>query len=355
MALTTYLENLIAQGKAKYLTAVVGASGTADISVPDNHFIIITDFDYWYFVDEPPADNGKAAVGYLDLTSADPALVDNATIDLGGVLGTFPAVVDFADPIGTELQIQTGVDTLVTGWTVSVSQPVPGQLVIRFITSAPGDIYNGLVPGYTSTAIIPPVAVPIPYAGGTAAVPITPSDYLTRRTRQLTFRSQNASNHFIINEKIDVVFYAADTDDFYVNVNGFYHKDTYLMHKYNVRVNIHTVPPTKDWSTVYGALDSKSNEPNQPQGYGQLGGGLPVVQQVLFDAATEQYLPLRDQYSSQTLLEYTPEFDTKCVSGRELQDPTNDNGIRGARRTYPLVNIGFVLISGNYSQYFVNG
>lgn len=357
MALTTFLEQLIAQGKAKYQTAVIGASGTADISVPDNHFIIIVDFDYWYFVDEPEADPGRPAKGSLTATSADPTLVDNAIIDLGTGLGSFGAIIDFADPIGTQLQIQTGMDTVQTGWTVIVKAPAPGVLQILFTTSTPGDIYNGLSPSYTSSAIVPPVVVPVPYAGGLPAVPVTVDDYLKNRTHQLTFRSQNASNHFLINENIEVFWQHAEFSDpnFSVSVNGCYHKDTYLMHKYDVRVNIHRVPQSEEWSTVYGALDSKSNEPSQPQGYGQLGGGLPVVQQVLFDAVTEQYLPLRQKYSSQTPAEYTPYFDTQMKSGRELQNPTNVSGVPGVRRNFPLINLGYVLITGNYTQYFVNG
>lgn len=355
MALTTFLENLISQGKAKYETFVVGASGTANIPVPDNSFIIITDFDYWYFVDEPVPTPAQPAIAVMAIRNEDPAAPFNIQgLNISGIPLVSPDVAfDPADVVTSEANLQAWLDTFFLGFLCTV-QFAAGAWKVTF-ESTPGTTYNGqIVDGGVS--VPGPGITPGTFAGGADAAAVTVDDYLTRRTHQLTFRSQNASNHFQINEKIDVHFYAADTEDFYVNVNGFYHKDCYLMHKYDVRVNIHRVPQSEEWSTVYGALDSKSNEPNQPQGYGQLGGGLPVVQEVLFDAAVEQYLPLGQKYSTQTLQQYTPQFDTKCATGRELQDPTNVSGVRGVRRNFPLINIGYVLITGgNYTQYFVNG
>jgi len=52
--ITRGLEEIIQQGKGAYRTFSFGGSGVATIPVPVNGFIIITDFDYWHFVDPNP-------------------------------------------------------------------------------------------------------------------------------------------------------------------------------------------------------------------------------------------------------------------------------------------------------------
>lgn len=49
--LTTGLESWIQKGKAEFKTFCFGGSGVGTIPIPKNKFIIITDFDYFYFSD----------------------------------------------------------------------------------------------------------------------------------------------------------------------------------------------------------------------------------------------------------------------------------------------------------------
>lgn len=355
--ITPKIEEMITAGQAEYRTYVVGASGTGNIPVPDNSFIIITDFDYWYFVDEPEPTPGEEAVAFLTITAdVDPSAPFTLNYNINGI-PLAGADVDF-NPFSvgeTQLNFQASLDLYFAGFTCTVEYNDNGLWIVT-VLSTPGTTYNGQIidgtiggGGHT--------VIPDAFEGGTAAIPVTIADYLTRRSHQLQFKSQNASNHFIINEKIEV-FDATVLGGagFFVNVNGYYHKDTFLMHKTDVRINIIRVPQPEEWTTVYGALDNKSNEPPLPAGYGQAGiPNLDVVQQVLLNAVDEQYLPLGQKYSPQTLQEYTPEFKVAAVAGRELEDPTNVSEVKGVRRNYPLINIGYVVTNKNYSKHFTNG
>ncbi len=49
--LTTELEKLILKGKAVWKTTTVGASGMLNMSIPQDRYIVITDFKYFHFID----------------------------------------------------------------------------------------------------------------------------------------------------------------------------------------------------------------------------------------------------------------------------------------------------------------
>jgi len=67
--LTTGLERAIQKGMAFYKTFALGGSGVGTIPVSKNKFIVIIDFTYFPFVDQPPSESPEDFVIFLQKRS----------------------------------------------------------------------------------------------------------------------------------------------------------------------------------------------------------------------------------------------------------------------------------------------
>jgi len=202
-----------------------------------------------------------------------------------------------------------------------------------------------------------------PFTGGLDDVnpeegdPMT--EYLEKTVHQLVFRSEKSVNNFLIRETLGLLIFPNDTMPFKVSPNGVYQKQTYLVHTSNVEINILTVPPVERWAVDYSQLPNKSNEDNQPAGYGMEAAGLQAVREIIFDAAgnTQQYLPLTEKRDNLPLLpgQYREQFKVDANADNKLNKPIGQTGDTFiVRKNYPLVNVGYVEIFMNYNKFVQN-
>jgi hypothetical protein len=136
------------------------------------------------------------------------------------------------------------------------------------------------------------------------------------------------------------------------NVTGKYQRNTYLVHTESVAINIIKVPQPSAWtSATYSALSTKSQEDRQPVGYGQVAGGLNTVRIAEFSAG-ERYFPLTSLFEDFGT-SAQQQFKVNAMLGRELADPTAivfpDDQQNG--RTFPVLNIEYVLVNKDYTDY----
>lgn len=347
--LTNGLEKAIQSGLAQYKTFQLGASGVGRIPCPKNQFLIIIDFDYWHFIDPPePAVIGNPAVSSSTLDGG----VAIFQADIQAIPGGPSSGAITFDPTNAATQAQTYTDiqnylnVAWPGFTVTGGFAL-GIWTVNITTTAPGAIYNGLTPGYFT-------AVPVlagPYAGGTPNV-TSLENLLANATHQLEFRSTKSRNHFIIRENVQVFPATMAGGIGFWNVNGFYHRDVYLVHTESVQMNISRVPSPDNWTTNYSALPEKSQEFSLPVGYGQ--GILSAVRRVDFGGAgADGYEPLTSEFEDLPGTAPQEQFKVNIQAGRELSDPTvilNPEANNGDRN-YPLVNVGYVLINKKYSDF----
>jgi hypothetical protein len=360
------LERLIQKGKAQAHTWVHGIGGVGRIPIGENQFIVIYHFDYFGFVDLPTQTNfGTAASATFTITSTLPFTVHGINIDIENVGVTADFTIDTTDPVGSLAAAQTYVSLIAPGYVVSVSV-IPGGLSFTVQTTTPGNTFNGddlkvaLAPPFSA---VPPVLVDGVFAGGTAAVIATLDEILKRSVHQVIFRSKKSNNHFIIRDDVqifDAEVFTGDPTSFFLSVLGSYKKDCYLVHEDHVQLNIMTVPDPEDWNLVdYSALAQKSQEANVPQGYGQIGGGgLDTVRQVRLDAVgnDQQYFPLTQVFEEAPNVPLTSIYrDQFRVDGNvlnNLKNPqTNIGNIRWNRRSYPIINIDYVLVNMNLNEF----
>lgn len=355
--LTPTLERAIVNGDAEYRTFVFGGSGVSTIPVPKNSFIIITDFDYFYFVDAPEGQGENPAISKNTLFSVDPTLVFTLQINIAPFGTTALITFDPADVPTTNLNLNFQLQTTFgAGWSgLAVYAGTFWQLTLT--SSSPGSPYNTILPLLITVPLM--ATSTTPFMGGTDKSPVPIEELLKYKTHQLVFRSENAQNNFVIHEKLFIFDSALfGGQGYFINVDGYYHKDTFLMHKFPVRINIARVPDPSEWTVNYGILPAQSQEKDVPAGYGQAASviSMPAVKNINFGFGAENYIPNTADFSpAPPAGSYRPQFNPDIRPGRELNDPTLFTRQLGSVRTYPLVNVGYVLFNKNYTEYFTNG
>jgi len=359
------LLELIQKGKAQAHTLVYGGGAVGRLLVPRNQFIVITHFDYWHFVDIPDTEPAEPAQGGFWMQFGD-VESGTGTFDFG-VYGSFNAGVDFNDIPTTLVNVQTGLTTLLAlGWTVDiidVSNPpfTLKTLAFVFTTTAPGTPFNGIQPTFTADAPLT-VSFPLqfPFQNGTDAATATRAQILSRSTHQLSFRSQKSRNHFVIQEKLEIIDgtvfgTSGDPVPYSINCNGYYAKDCYLVHTDDVQIDVMCVPDVDAWAVTMNTLNAGSQEAANPEGYGQGAAGQLTAREIIFDAAfnTQQYLPLTSPIDDTTIIpnEYRDQFKVDGNAANALNNPKNKGLVLGAFKTYPLVNIEYVVVNMNYTKY----
>lgn len=351
--LTPGLESLIGKGIAQYKTFTFGAGGVTRIPVPKGSFIIITDFDYFHFIDKP--DNDIPGTPASALFSWDTlAASTDVTWQLNGVPAV-PPIITFntAVPLQAQIDFQAFLNANFPGFscTVQLIGGVPNQWSVVVDTTTPGTQYNLQTPVVTFDPA-PIVSAVGDFNGGTDGS-TSIENVIANSTHQLEFRSEKSSNHYVIREDVEITNFAPITGSpgLFYNVRGMYHRDCYLVHTEPVQIDIIKVPTPDTWTVDYGRLDQRSQEASLPRGYGQDPGGLNTVRQATFSVG-ERYKPLTPGFTGTLAGASQDQLKFNVALGRELEDPSIpliqdiSNG-----RNYPIVNVGYVLINQDYNDY----
>lgn len=356
--ITPGLEKLIQEGKAQAHTWVHGAGGVGRIPVEDNQFIVIHHFDFFGFVDLPAADIiGASAVGEVDVD-----LGLNVTVtghfNFGFVGNGSPVELDSLAIPATLTAVQNSIAAIAPGWSVALA--VLGTIMkFTFTTSAPGDTFNGIDPSFIfiPMPLNPATSTGFKFSGG------TPSDLsldaaISRSVHQLSFRSKKGRNHFVIPSDVNVFEFLAMSppNNFILNVTGHYKKDCYLVHDGPVQINVLTGTDVAHWSILnFSNLPVQSQEENSPEGYGQAGAGLPALRDVRLNSVltNEQYLPLTAPFESISPgPTYREQFKFDTTTLTRLRAPgESENLIVWNKRSYPVINIDYVKVNKNQSQF----
>lgn len=353
MSIPVFLESLILRNLASYDTWTFGTSGAGTLLVPNGQFLIVTDFDYFHFVDEQP-NTGSSAISDSWVDLLDPTDIVNIDYDFGAGGIFINQTLDPGNVAATNTEFQNQLDLQVTGWTVSLAfNPALGfgRWFITMITPVPGTPYNGQTP--TITANDPVVLVTDGVFGGGAITPTTAAQMVNNSIHQLEFRQKGHVHSWIVAEDLQLYFPSGGT--FYGNVTGCYQKrGLYIPFTENVQIGIIRVPPASTWGISYTTLTTKSNEPKLPAGYGIAGAGINVVANVVFDNVNEQYIPVTKVRSTIALEDYRQQFKVDYTSARVLNNPQSaGTGFTnaGAGRRYPIVNIGFIRVNMDFKAF----
>lgn len=161
---------------------------------------------------------------------------------------------------------------------------------------------------------------------------------LDRSVHQLSFKSKKSKNHFIIRDQLNTL--GVNTPTQINNVNGYYRKETFLIHTGNVIVQIVTALPTTGVLSVAGHAPGQLGPEEPPLGYGT---ATPILQTVNeSDAlASTQYDPLTVDFTPFTLA--TPFNVSQLlipVTAESALKPTFDGP--AGQRSYPIVNVTYV-------------
>jgi hypothetical protein len=354
--LTRGLEEAIQKGLAQYKTFVFGAGGVGRIPVPDESFIIITGFKYFYFIDTitDPLIAPAPAVSTFQVDGGASAFI--LSYQINGQPGVSNIPIDPADVGQSFANFQSFLDGAFPGFTVSGSF-LAGIWTFTVTTTTPGNIYNGITPALSTFPPLPFPLVESFHDGSPGFVSL--QQIIANATHQLEFRSTKSRNHYLIRENFNIFtgeIFGAPPYALFWNVNGYYEQDCYLVHTEDVQINILKVPPVEEWATGYFNLAEKSQEFASPVGYGIGVAGLPTINVLDFNGAVfppELYHPLTDKFTDLPG-DAQDEFKVNADSGRELTDPVTPNAGINNGRNYPLVNIEYVLINKDYNDYVKN-
>lgn len=343
--LSAALERVIMKGKARYHTFTYGVGGVGRIDVPQGSFIIITDFDYFHFVDIKPSIPATPAIGDFTFDTG-----PFGPIPIAYSVAGVPAVPSYVlfnpgDVPTTTTDFNNYLAANLPGFTASVV--LVGTVFTITVTTTPGTMYNGILA--TVTPVFPFAIIVTPFAGG-ADANFQFSDLTDASTHQMELRSEKSRNHYVIQE--NVIYDAlSDPSQLIYNVFGMYHRDVYLVHTAHVQIDIIRVPRPTNWAVTYSQLDNKSQENANPVGYGIAPAGMPTVRQVDFNGLGEFYKPLSNAFDELNALPSQTEFKVDAIPGRELRDPTLALPIFVNGRNYPTVNIGYVMVDMNWNEF----
>lgn len=230
------LSDLIHQGVAKYYTFCVGATGSCRLPVPDDSYLVITDFHYHHFVDR--------------------------------------------------VLLSPGVDI---------------------------------------------------------------QEALRDCTHHIRFRSQSESYLYNVRTSFKIDFF--DGFDFLMPRVPEVSYDTYQVHTTDVHIDIWRLIDFKAWILNVGKLDNKTVEPAGPLGYGtvNLAPNQNVLRQVDMDGfGTSNYIPYGTNQNLPLTLGWRDQMFSD-ISNRTFLFPPDIINVDG-NYTYPLVNIGYVLVKQPFNR-----
>lgn len=363
--MSPFLESLILQGLAMCDTWTFGTSGAGTLRIDKDTFIILTGFDYFHFVDEPPPAGTRAVLDAF-ITPEDATSPINFDLQFDNGEPGVPNNITFnpLDLPASQASLQSYLDTFFPGFIASIGF-APGPKIWEFaiFTTNPGIFYNGV--SSITTLVEPGSVTEGTFAGGTVGT-ISLDDFLKCNIHQLELRNKGARHTWTIQEDLQAygtgVFAdatGADLAKWYVNVTGKYQKkDLFIPFTEDIQIGIIKVPPTNVWTVDYAPLDLKANEPKLPGGYGMTGiANLNVVKSVLFDSNLEQYFPVTINRTSAGKLNYREQFKVDYANSNGFNRGLNNPKAlltfvnKGAGRRYPVINFDFVRVNMNYKEF----
>lgn len=355
---TPEISKEIAKGNATVETLVFGGSGAGTIPVPKNKHIVITKFDWFNFLDVPPAAEGTSGRNLIEIESLATPVIQ---FDLQYIAFVPVATVFFTGNIATDMaSLQAALNIVYPGSTIFSFSGYTGTGYTFEISSVPGDIFsNGQV--LTVSNLQPATTVLTtnnPFFGASQGV-VSLSEILAKKNKMLEFRSLKSRNAFAINQNVRVGI-TIEQSQFVQVISpvGNFQRNTYLVHESDVSINIWTVPESETWGGNYGGLPNRSGQAPAPNGYGvaPLPPGIANLQEILFDGVggTEQYIPIGINKIDTALipiLNSRQQFRPDITDSRKLENPTTPPpaGIILTGNRYPLINIEYVQFDKPYN------
>ena len=107
-------------------------------------------------------------------------------------------------------------------------------------------------------------------------MPSDSNEVLSRSVHQLQFRSTKSANHFIIREPLSVVPNPELPADEFLQANGSYKKETFLIHSGNIEISIVAVPSTLGNTSSVGVSPPDLGSQQPPLGSGSGHAGVPA-------------------------------------------------------------------------------
>lgn len=173
--------------------------------------------------------------------------------------------------------------------------------------------------------------------------PSDSNEVLSRSVHQLQFRSTKSANHFIIREPLSLVPNPAFVTDF-LQANGSYKKETFLIHTGNIEISIVAVPSTLGSVSAVGVSPPDLGSQQPPLGYGS--GAAGVLSTVSYEdgSSLSEYVPLTRKSTPFTTAApfKVSQFLVPIIGATSLFTTLSTEEI--GNRMYPIVNITYVEI-----------
>lgn len=121
--------------------------------------------------------------------------------------------------------------------------------------------------------------------------------------------------------------------------------DTYQVHKTDIHVDLWRLIDFQNWLMSVSKLDDKTSEPPGPMGYGTAGNppSQNVLRQLLFNDPDQQFLPYGENQGITQQQDWREQFYSDIGNQTLLHPPDTAN--IDCNFTYPLLNIGYVLVN----------
>lgn len=122
--------------------------------------------------------------------------------------------------------------------------------------------------------------------------------------------------------------------------------DTYQVHKTDCHIDIWRFPDFNKWALTVSKLSDKTSEYAGPTGYGTLNNtpNQNVLRELYFDGfGAQQYVPYGENQGVPLLTDWREQFRPDIFNGSALFPPDLKN--IDCNFTYPIVNIGYVLVN----------
>lgn len=164
-------------------------------------------------------------------------------------------------------------------------------------------------------------------------------DILKKSNKQIEFTSSKSKNHYVIRDSLPNA--ALNTKI-----------DTYLVHISDVTVNICVIPSLTDaaMTLVYGVAPITEDNKAAPVGYGGLADVLVSANLV---TPNEQYQPANNTNSGVAVgADYREQLKVNITNATKLinlNNPIYDGFLKD--RTFPIINIGYVLVNEMPNQF----
>lgn len=361
--LTTYLEELIHKGKAKFRTYVCGLSGSNVLPVSENSWVIITGFTYYNFSDPALPISGSEFDAYVDRSlhqlrfrssfSNNHYVIKDDLIRTSGTPGS-----DINQIVNGNFSNGEDNWNFIGGWSIVGNAAFhSGAGGIGALTYIPLATIIGRKYRLTfEVTVIVGVPAVLGNVGGTSGtvrntVGIFTEEIIAVSTGGLLFAPTGSAGNDITIDNIELILLPSEDT---VIINGHSKFDCYLPHKKEVSVELVTFDDSPPVEIFAQAAPASFPIPVPPLGYGNFpfAGSIPQLVElrmgILPGALRAFNLPMTRLHTDPTGI-VAGEI---VLNGMEIPvtaiTAINPPGITGQqRRDFPIVDIQYVEIAEN--------